>query len=217
MIAERRIQKEYENMKADAIPGLKAAPIASNPFHWRAQLDGPVGSPYEGGCFVLDIRIPSRYPLEPPKVTFHTQIFHPNVNDRGDICLDVLRSSWSPALSLQKVILSISSLLTDPNFSDPLNQAAASLYRKSKAAYNSKCEEYTTKFAMSADGAGASSSSKRKAAEITSSASTVPSTPRNGSSSAPVPRPKAKAKAAAKAKAKAKPKAKVKAKAKARH
>eukprot|EP00746_Dinoflagellata_sp_MGD_P018404 gnl/MRDRNA2_/MRDRNA2_14265_c0_seq1.p1 gnl/MRDRNA2_/MRDRNA2_14265_c0~~gnl/MRDRNA2_/MRDRNA2_14265_c0_seq1.p1 ORF type:complete len:213 (-),score=47.94 gnl/MRDRNA2_/MRDRNA2_14265_c0_seq1:89-727(-) len=211
MIAERRIQKEYENMKADAIPGLKAAPIASNPFHWRAQLDGPAGSPYEGGCFVLDIRIPSRYPLEPPKVTFHTQIFHPNVNDRGDICLDVLRSSWSPALSLQKVILSISSLLTDPNFSDPLNEAAASLYRKSKALYNSKCEEYTSKYAMSKEGdvSGASSSSKRKAAEISSSA---------GASSGPAPRPKAKAKAAAKAKAKAspKPKAKVKAKAKAR-
>ena len=50
-----------------------------------------------------------------PKVTFATRIYHMNISDRGNICIDILKHNWSPALSLFKVMLSLSSLLTDPN------------------------------------------------------------------------------------------------------
>merc|ERR1711924_382577 len=103
------------------IVGIEAGPRNSNDlFHWKAAIAGPQGSPYEGGTFELDIRLPKQYPMEPPKVCFKTTIWHPNVDQQGSICLDILRTQWSPALNIQKVLLSVSSLLTDPNFDDPL-------------------------------------------------------------------------------------------------
>lgn len=38
-----------------------------------------------------------------------------NISDKGNVCIDILKNNWSPALSIFKVVLSLSSLLTDPN------------------------------------------------------------------------------------------------------
>ena len=84
-------------------------------------ISGPEKSPFEGGLFALDINFPNDYPFKPPKVRFETRICHPNVNSSGNICMDVLKDSWSPALTTSKVLLSITSLLCDPNPDDPLD------------------------------------------------------------------------------------------------
>merc|ERR1719464_2232035 len=84
-----------------------------------ALLAGPRDSPYEGGVFRLAVAVPPQYPLEPPRIRFETRIFHPNVgrgHTPGAICLDILRKeAWSPALTLERTLLSIASLLADPN------------------------------------------------------------------------------------------------------
>lgn len=59
-------------------------------------------SPYAGGVFFLSITFPTDYPFKPPKVSFTTKIYHPNINANGSICLDILRDQWSPALTISK-------------------------------------------------------------------------------------------------------------------
>lgn len=88
-----------------------------------------VDSPYKDGVFFLDIQFPTDYPFKPPKVTFRTRIYHCNVNSSGQICLDILKEQWSPALTISKVLLSICSLLTDAN---PVRVSRASSYSRAR-------------------------------------------------------------------------------------
>ena len=105
-------------------------------------------SHYEGGRFVVRLEIPERYPIAPPVCTFVTPVFHPNVHAKGDICLDVLRSAWSPAWSLAHACLAILVLLDSPDASSPLNCDAGNLLRGGDArAYRSMCRAYTRLYA----------------------------------------------------------------------
>ena len=74
--------------------------------------------------------MPTDYPFRPPKCNFITKIYHPNINTFGTISLDILDYLWSLTLTLPKTILSISSLLSDPNPDDPLDFEIAELYKK---------------------------------------------------------------------------------------
>merc|ERR1712084_95230 len=105
-------------------------------FNWQATIIGPVGSPYEGGVFNLNVSFPADYPFKPPKVQFTTKIYHCNVNNNGSICLDILQSQWSPALTISKVLLSVCSLLTDPNPGRPAAPEIARLYKSDRAKHD---------------------------------------------------------------------------------
>uniref|UniRef100_A0A671WTX1 Ubiquitin-conjugating enzyme E2D 3 n=1 Tax=Sparus aurata TaxID=8175 RepID=A0A671WTX1_SPAAU len=125
-----------------------AGPVGDDMFHWQATIMGPSDSPYQGGVFFLTIHFPTDYPFKPPKVAFTTRIYHPNINSNGSICLDILRSQWSPALTISKVLLSICSLLCDPNPDDPLVPEIARIYKTDSVKYNKLAQEWTTKYAM---------------------------------------------------------------------
>lgn len=146
-MALRRIQKEFKEMTADPPANCSAGPTGDDLFKWQGTLMAPEDSPYHGGIFGLEIQFPSDYPFKPPKVKFLTKIYHPNINSSGAICLDILKSNWSPALTISKVLLSLLSLLTDPNPDDPLVSEIAVLYKKDIAAYNAKAQEWTLKYA----------------------------------------------------------------------
>ncbi len=62
-----------------------------DPVNWSVTLYGPKDTPYEGGVFNIDIEIPQSYPYVPPKVNFKTKIYHPNIDENGEICLDILK------------------------------------------------------------------------------------------------------------------------------
>lgn len=109
---------------------------------------GPSDSPYAGGVFFLAIHFPTDYPFKAPKVNFTTRIYHPNINSNGSICLDILRDQWSPALTISKVLLSICSMLTDPNPDDPLVPEIAHVYKTDRARYDATAREWTRKYAI---------------------------------------------------------------------
>jgi ubiquitin-conjugating enzyme E2 D/E len=88
---------------------------------------GASDTPYAGGMFIVNIEPPDNYPYKPPVVTFKTKIDHPNINERGSICVDILSEGWSPMYSYVKVILSLSALMSKPNPTDPLNVEAGNL------------------------------------------------------------------------------------------
>ena len=107
--ATKRITKELKDLMNDPPAQCSAGPVKDeDPFQWTATILGPRDSPYEGGVFVLSIQIPRDYPFKPPKFAFKTQIYHPNINSQGSICLDILRSQWSPALTVGKVKQNVS-------------------------------------------------------------------------------------------------------------
>ena len=147
-MALKRINKELQDFMKDKEQICTAGPVNEGDlFTWTATLLGPADSPYQGGVFMLNITFPSDYPFKAPKISFHTKIYHPNINPQGAICLDILKDQWSPALTLSKVLLSISSLLTDPNPDDPFVPEIAQLYKSDRAKYEQTAREWTRKYA----------------------------------------------------------------------
>lgn len=164
----RRINKELQDLRADPPAMCSAGPVGDDLFHWTATIMGPSDSPYQGGVFFLNIHFPTDYPFKPPKITFTTKIYHPNINSAGGICLDILNKQWSPALTISKVLLSICSLLCDPNpgtqipfwlftcskltvyslsADDPLVPDIAHIFKTDKVRYENEAREWTRRFA----------------------------------------------------------------------
>jgi ubiquitin-conjugating enzyme E2 D/E len=147
----KRITKELDDLQKDPPANCSAGPVSDRDQdikHWTAMIMGPSDSPYAGGVFYLDVKFPDGYPFDPPKVSFRTRIYHPNINSRGGICLDILKDQWTPALTISKVLLSICALLTEANPDDPLVGEIADLYVQDRAAYNEKARLYTQQYAM---------------------------------------------------------------------
>ncbi len=147
MSAIKRIKKELKELEKENLTNISAGP-KNNLFEWEATIFGPKDSPYEGGVFTVKINFPEKYPFMAPKVQFVTKIYHPNINNGGSICLDILGTNWSPALTISKTLLSICSLLTDPNPDDPLVSSIARLYKDDREAYNKEAISWTRKYAQ---------------------------------------------------------------------
>ena len=149
MSTMKRIKKEMDEMQKTPPENCSAGPVndASDPYTWHATIIGPEGSPYHGGIFKLVINIPVDYPFKAPKITFKTKIYHCNVNSNGSICLDILKDNWSPALTIGKALLSICSLMDDPNPNDPLMPEIAALFVKDRAKHDANARDWTMKYA----------------------------------------------------------------------
>ena len=108
--------------------GVTAFPNGDNLFEWVATVAGSAGTEYEGLTYKLLIKFPADYPFTAPTITFTTPCFHPNVDTYGNICVDFLKDKWSAAYSVATLLLSLQSLLADPNNASPLNGQAAALW-----------------------------------------------------------------------------------------
>lgn len=111
-----RLQTELMQLMTSPAPGVSAFPSADgNLLSWTATIEGPDDTPYSGLTFKLSFAFPSNYPYAPPTVLFKTPIYHPNVDFSGRICLDILKDKWTAAYNIQTVLLSLQSLLGEPN------------------------------------------------------------------------------------------------------
>ena len=147
--AGKRMSKELKDLSSETPENISWGPIDEGDYSkMRATIMGPVASPYAGGVFFLDINIPQDYPFRPPRVRFVTKIYHPNIHSScGSLSMDILDDRWSPALSVTKVLVSIESLLMDPNPDDPLVLEVALVYKTDRPMFNKTAAEWTRKYA----------------------------------------------------------------------
>lgn len=109
------LQDELCQLMTQPTTGISAFPDLEDFFSWTATIDGPEGTPYANLSFKLSFKFPSNYPYAPPTVLFVTPIYHPNIDFSGRICLDLLKDRWTAVNNVQSTLLSLQSLLGEPN------------------------------------------------------------------------------------------------------
>lgn len=120
----KRLLSELKSHLAAPSPALLSlGPISDDDLYlWSSVLRGPAGTAYSAGLWSLEIKIPEIYPMAPPVVKFVTRICHPNVHfQSGEICLDLLKGSWSPAYTITSTLEAVQNLLAYPEVDSPLN------------------------------------------------------------------------------------------------
>ncbi|KAL3318007.1 hypothetical protein Ciccas_003327 [Cichlidogyrus casuarinus] len=113
--------------------GISAFPDGENMTKWYATIDGPKDTVYEGQSYRLSLEFPLNYPYTAPIVKFATKCYHPNVDNFGNICLDILKEKWSALYTVKSILMSLRSLLAEPNNESPLNGKAARLWGDEEA------------------------------------------------------------------------------------
>ncbi|KAF2841734.1 putative ubiquitin conjugating enzyme [Patellaria atrata CBS 101060] len=170
----RRITKEMSDVQNDTHSGIFLEPYNDDDLtRLKGTFKGPPDTPYEGGRFEVDIRIPNEYPFRPPVMKFQTKIWHPNVSSQtGAICLDTLSSAWSPVLTLKSALISLQSLLSSPEPKDPQDAEVAGMLIKNPAEFDHKARSWAVKYAGApkrevgeSSGGATAESIKRKAQE----------------------------------------------------
>ncbi|XP_010938640.1 ubiquitin-conjugating enzyme E2 20 [Elaeis guineensis] len=124
----KRLQSELMALMMCGDPGISAFPEGDNIFCWKGTIAGSKDTVYQGMVYKLSLSFSNDYPFKPPKVKFENVCFHPNVDLNGGICLDILQDKWSSAYDVRTILLSIQSLLGEPNNDSPLNTQAAALW-----------------------------------------------------------------------------------------
>lgn len=146
----KRLAIHFHEMRNNPPPLCYAEPEDPDKsmVHWIGWIDGPQDTPYAGGKFHFTIDFPLDFPFKPPGICFITPVFHPNISLKGEICLDILHSQWSPALTVRGLLISLCSLLSDPNPEHGLNKDALKLYRTNPELYDEMAREWTRQYAV---------------------------------------------------------------------
>lgn len=151
MLRIPRLKRELQMLSLEPPPGITCWQTEDVNV-LRAQIVGGSETPYDGGVFSLEIKIPERYPLEPPNIHFLTPIYHPNIDNFGRICHDALKlpptGAWKPSLNISAVLTSIQLLMAEPNPDDPLMADISSEFKYNKQLFLEKAKKWTHEHAI---------------------------------------------------------------------
>jgi len=141
----RALNLEYRNIQEEPIEGFSVKLVNDNLCEWEVAIFGPPDTLYQGGYFKAHIKFPPDYPYSPPSLRFLTKVWHPNVYENGDLCISILHppvddpqsgelpcERWNPTQNVRTVLLSVVSLLNEPNTFSPANVDASVMYRRFK-------------------------------------------------------------------------------------
>ncbi|KAK7204344.1 ubiquitin-conjugating enzyme/RWD-like protein [Myxozyma melibiosi] len=167
MSRARRIAKELQAVQDDPQAGIDLEVINDADIsHLKGYFDGPSGTPYEGGRYQVDIEIPQDYPFKPPKMKFDTKVYHPNISSQtGAICLDILKDKWSPVLTLKASLISLQSLLTTPEPTNPQDAEVAKHYLSDRKGFDNTAK-YWAKVYAGADGGASGTAAASKPVDV---------------------------------------------------
>uniref|UniRef100_A0A069DX27 E2 ubiquitin-conjugating enzyme n=1 Tax=Panstrongylus megistus TaxID=65343 RepID=A0A069DX27_9HEMI len=150
-IAAQRIKREFkEVVKSEEVAkcAICVELVGDSYQELRGQIGGPPDTPYEGGVFNLEIKIPETYPFNPPKVRFVTKIWHPNISSvTGAICLDILKDQWAAAMTLRTVLLSLQALMASAEPDDPQDAVVAKQFKENQEVFRLTARYWTSAYA----------------------------------------------------------------------
>ncbi|MCI4394405.1 hypothetical protein PGIGA_G00168220 [Pangasianodon gigas] len=142
------LRRQLAELNKNPVEGFSAGLIDDNDlYRWEVLIIGPPDTLYEGGVFKAHLTFPKDYPLRPPKMKFITEIWHPNVDKNGDVCISILHEPgedkygyekpeerWLPIHTVETIMISVISMLADPNGDSPANVDAAKEWREDRHA-----------------------------------------------------------------------------------
>eukprot|EP01118_Nematostelium_gracile_P001365 TRINITY_DN113_c0_g1_i1.p1 TRINITY_DN113_c0_g1~~TRINITY_DN113_c0_g1_i1.p1 ORF type:complete len:253 (+),score=82.71 TRINITY_DN113_c0_g1_i1:99-761(+) len=156
--ASGRLAKELKELNKNPVGGFKVdLTNEENLFEWTVWIEGPQGTDYEGGTFKAAISFPEDYPIAPPTLRFVSDFYHPNVYPDGKVCISILHTpdpmnpeerpeeTWRPIQTVESILVSVCSMLADPNFSSPANVDASVELRKHPDSYKKKIRRLVEK------------------------------------------------------------------------
>lgn len=116
-------------------------------FNWHVTIDGPEGTPFLGGKFILHLDFSENYPFKWPKVKFLTKIYHPNVSEQGEICMRAIEENWAPTRNATFIVETVLTLIKCPQLDDPLDENIANVYRNNENAWAATAAEWVQLYA----------------------------------------------------------------------
>lgn len=146
----KRLQSEYKQYIKEPNYFYSISINPNNFYIWDILLIGPPDSPFEGGIFKCQFKFTIHYPNKPPEFKFTTPFFHPNIYTDGNVCISILHEGideygyesvserWNPSHSVNSILMSILSMLTNPNFESPANVDASIMWRNNWQEYKNK-------------------------------------------------------------------------------
>lgn len=134
----RQVIKEMHELIDSPIEGIKIQINDADITDIQALIEGPAGTPYNGGAFRVKLALGKDFPQTPPKAFFLTKIFHPNVATNGEICVNTLKRDWKPDLGIRHILLTIKCLLIVPNAESALNEEAGKMLLERYDDYSSR-------------------------------------------------------------------------------